>query len=75
MICDNCEQSDFVSKLNMTDVLKDLNFEYVTSEETNSSVRNFSDSVKFSVYHLNIRSLNAHHKPFVLAFSLVRCPV
>jgi len=54
MICDNCELSDFVSKLNMTDVLKDLNSEYVTSEKMNSSVRNFSDSVEFSVFPLNI---------------------
>ena len=62
VICDNHELSDFVSKLNMTDVLKDLNFEYATCEEINSSVRNFSDSVEFSVFHLNIRSLNANHK-------------
>jgi len=54
MICDNCELSDFVSKLNMTDVFKDMNSEYVTSEKMNSSVRNFSDSVEFSVFPLNI---------------------
>ena len=31
---------------NVTDVLKDLNFEYATGKEMNSSVRNYSDTVE-----------------------------
>ena len=62
MICSNYELSDFVSKLKKTDVLKDLNFEYVTSEQMNSSVRSVGDQIEFSIFHLNVRSLNANHR-------------
>ena len=71
MICSNYELSDYVSKLKQTDVLKDLNFEYVTSEQMNSSVHSIGDTVEFSIFHLNVRSLNANHRALCQLLALL----
>ena len=46
----------------MTDEYKQLHFDYFTEEHFNQKTHHLSSPVDMSVFHLNIRSLNANHR-------------
>ena len=47
-----------------------LDCKYYVEEEFNAELKNYNDS-NFSVFHINIRSLNKHHKELVTYLSLL----
>ena len=65
------EFGDYIRKLNSGSVLRDLNFKYSTPEELNSSVCKTGSNICFSVFHLNVRSLNSKHALLCQLLSLI----
>ena len=47
-----------------------LDCKYYVEEEFNAELKNYNDS-NFSIFHINIRSLNKHHKELVTYLSLL----
>ena len=58
----NTTLSDYLRMIDQGNKLNDLNFSYVTETEFNNKIQCISDSIEFSVLHLNIRSLNRNHR-------------
>ena len=48
-----------------------INCEYFIEDEFNSKLKDHNDS-RFSIFHLNIRSLNCHHKELKVYLSLLK---
>ena len=59
---DNSELHDYITKIDNSKALDNLNFSYVTDVEFNTKVRGISKYVELAVIHLNIRSLNCNHR-------------
>ena len=43
------------------DGIRDLQFDYYTPDQLNSLTRRFTKDINFSIFHINVRSLNANH--------------
>jgi len=53
----------YISRMRQNDDFKELQFDYYTEDHFNSKVRGISkECVDISLFHLNIRSLNANHR-------------
>ena len=61
-VFDNNDLGDYIMKLNKSEVLRDLNFKYFTTEEFNKNVNKLK-YIELSIFHLNVRSLNSKHRP------------
>ena len=58
----NSQLKDYITNIDCTRLLNELNFNYVTDVEFNNKVSAVRDCVELSVIHLNIlRSLNCNH--------------
>ena len=64
--------SNYLQNLNKSEILRSLNFKYVTPEEFNDFACRSTDNVEISVFHLNVRSLNSHHRQLCQLLELLQ---
>jgi len=63
-IFSHSELRDFINDIDVVHDINQLNFDYVTESEFNSKFASLADRnlISFSVFHVNIRSLNSNHR-------------
>ena len=53
----------YISRMRKNDNFKELQFDYYTEDHFNNKVQGISkECIDISLFHLNIRSLNANHR-------------
>ena len=58
---ENRDFHQWLTSRSNNDILRQLDFAYVTEDKFNHSIADIADNIDISVFHMNIRSLNKNH--------------
>jgi hypothetical protein len=62
---------NYITSKYANDTLNQLNFRYVTETQFNTNFNTLLNEVELAVFHLNVRSLNSHHRQLCQFLQLV----